>query len=137
MVVFKSLHTCQQVGWKNLSGDSKALMCVALVFIDSFIKHLLWTQGGDFPGGLSGKEPACQGRRRKQETWVPSCGKIPLRRKIPWREDPLEEEMPTHSNILAWKTNGQEEPGGLQSVGSQSISHDLTHAWTQVKSGIF
>ena len=43
-------------------------------------------------------------------------------------EDPLEEEMATHCSILAWKTNGQEEPGGLQSMGSQRIRHDLTHA---------
>ena len=34
-------------------------------------------------------------------------------------EDPLEEEMATHSNILAWKIPCLEEPGGLQSTGSQ------------------
>ena len=32
-------------------------------------------------------------------------------------EDPLEEEMSPHSSILAWKTPGTEEPGGLQTVG--------------------
>ena len=36
------------------------------------------------------------------------------------QEDPLEEEMSTHSSILAWKTPWTEEPGGLQSMGSQS-----------------
>ena len=35
------------------------------------------------------------------------------------REDPLEEEMATHSSILAWEIPWTEEPGGLQSVGSQ------------------
>ena len=35
-------------------------------------------------------------------------------------EDPLEKGMTTHSNILAWRIPGTEEPGGLQSVGSQS-----------------
>ena len=40
------------------------------------------------------------------------------------REDPLEEEMATHSSILAWKTPWTEEPGRLQSMGSQSVGHD-------------
>ena len=39
-------------------------------------------------------------------------------------EDPLEEEMTTHSSILAWKTPWTEEPGGLQSTGSQSVEND-------------
>ena len=41
-------------------------------------------------------------------------------------EDPLEEEMATHSSILAWRIPWTEEPGGLQSLGSQS--------WTRLKS---
>ena len=45
-----------------------------------------------------------------QETWVLSPG---------W-EDPLEKEMATHSSILAWRIPWTEEPGGLQSMGSQS-----------------
>ena len=44
------------------------------------------------------------------ETWVRSLG---------W-EDPLEKEMATHSSILAWRIPRTEEPGGLQSTGSQS-----------------
>ena len=39
--------------------------------------------------------------------------------------DPLEEEMATHSSILAWKIPLTKEPGGLQSMGSQRIGHDL------------
>ena len=39
-------------------------------------------------------------------------------------EDPLEEEMTTHSSILAWKTPWTEEPGGPQSTGSQRVRHD-------------
>ena len=50
-----------------------------------------------------------------QETWVQSLG---------W-EDPLEKEMATHSRILAWKIPWTEEPGGLQSMGSQRIGQDL------------
>ena len=45
-----------------------------------------------------------------QETWVWSLG----------QEDPLEEEMATHSSILAWKIPWTEEPGKLQSMRSQS-----------------
>ena len=40
------------------------------------------------------------------------------------REDPLEKEMTTHSSILAWTTSWTEEPGGLQSLGSQRIKQD-------------
>ena len=49
-----------------------------------------------------------------QETQVRSLG---------W-EDPLEKEMATHSNILAWGISWTEEPGGLQSMGSQRVRHD-------------
>ena len=51
-----------------------------------------------------------------QEMRVPSLG----------REDPLEEEMITiHSSLLAWEIPWTEEPGGLQSRGSQRLRQDL------------
>ena len=50
-----------------------------------------------------------------QEVWVQSLG----------QEDPLEEEMATHSSIVAWEIPWKEEPGGLQSMGSQRVGHDL------------
>ena len=40
------------------------------------------------------------------------------------QEDPLEEEMATHSSILAWKIPWTEEPGRLQSMESQRVGHD-------------
>ena len=40
------------------------------------------------------------------------------------REDPLEKKMATHSSILGWKIPRMEEPGGLQSMGSQRVGHD-------------
>ena len=40
------------------------------------------------------------------------------------REDPLEKEMATHCSILAWRIPWMEEPGGLQSMGSQRVGHD-------------
>ena len=39
-------------------------------------------------------------------------------------EDPLEKETATHCSIRAWKAPGREEPGGLQSMGSQRVGHD-------------
>ena len=53
-----------------------------------------------------------------QETQVQSLG----------QEDPLEEEMATHSSILARKIPWTEEPGGLQSMWSQRVGHNWTHA---------
>ena len=49
-----------------------------------------------------------------RETWVRSLG---------W-EDPLEKEIATHSSTIAWKIPWTEEPGRLQSVGSQRVGHD-------------
>ena len=40
------------------------------------------------------------------------------------QEDPLEEEMGTHSTILAWKIPWTEEPGRLQSMGSEKVGHN-------------
>ena len=40
------------------------------------------------------------------------------------REDPLEKEMATHSSILAWEIPWTEEPGGLQSMGSERVRQD-------------
>ena len=42
----------------------------------------------------------------------------------PGWEDPLEKEMATHSSILAWRIPWTEEPGGLQSIGSQRVEHN-------------
>ena len=50
-----------------------------------------------------------------QETWIQSLG----------RQDPLQKEMATHSRILAWEIQWKEEPGGLQSMGLQTVGHDL------------
>ena len=44
-------------------------------------------------------------------------------RSLHW-EDTLEEEMATHSSILAWRIPQTEEPGGLQSMGPQKVRHD-------------
>ena len=76
-------------------------------------------------GGASGKEPACQSRR--QEMRVQSLG----------LEDLLEEGTVTHSNVLAWRIPWTEEPGGLQSTGSQRVGRNwsdvaCTHGRNQI-----
>ena len=61
-----------------------------------------------FPGGSVVKNPPII-----HETQVQSLG----------QEDPLEKEMATHCSILAWEIPWTEEPGGLQSMGSQKVRH--------------
>ena len=60
-----------------------------------------------------------------QEMWVRPLG----------GEDPPEEEMATHSSILAWRVPWTEELGGLQSMGSQRVRHNL--ATKQQKTNVF
>ena len=55
---------------------------------------------------------------------VRDAGLIPeLGRSLGW-EDNLEEEMTTHSSVLAWEIPWTEEPEGLQSIGSQRVGHN-------------
>ena len=71
-----------------------------------------------FSGGTSVKEPAYQCRRPRRLLF-PSLG----------QGDPLEEGMTTHSSILAWRILWTEEPGGIQSKGSQRVGHNWP-TWT-------
>ena len=61
-----------------------------------------------FPGGSAGKESAC------------NAGDLG---STPGREDPLEKEMATPSSNHAWKIPQTEEPGRLQRMGSQRVTH--------------
>ena len=73
-----------------------------------------------FPGGSDSKESACNARDQ-----VRSLG----------QEDPLEKGMATYSSILAWRTPWTEEPGGLQSSGSQRVGHAwATNTHTHINS---
>ena len=49
------------------------------------------------------------------------------------QEDALEEEMSTHSSILAWKITGTEKPGGLQTMGSQRVGGN----WAYMPYGLY
>jgi len=64
-----------------------------------------------FPGADNGKEPTCQCRRHKKCESHPWVGKIPWRKKWQFGD-------------LAWRIPGTEEPGRLQSMGSQRVGHD-------------
>ena len=66
------------------------------------------------PGGSGGKESAYN----MGDLWIE-----PWRKIKPW-EDPPEKGMAAHSNILAWRIPWTEEPGELQSMGSQRVEHD-------------
>ena len=68
-----------------------------------------------FPGSSGGKESAWQAG------------------DLGW-EDPLEEEMTAHSSILAWRIPWTEEPGRLQSMGSQSVRHGLASEQQWIRS---
>ena len=66
-------------------------------------------------GGSDGKEYACN---------AGDLGLIPGSGRSLGQEDPLEKEMATHSSVLAWRFLWTEEPGALQSMGSQRVRHD-------------
>ena len=51
-------------------------------------------------------------------------GMLEMQCQSPGQEDPLEEEMATHSSILAWRIPWTEEPGGLQFIELQRVVHD-------------
>ena len=79
-----------------------------------------WHHGHNQHGGPGGSAPACLAPPGRQEFGAPSDG--------PGKELPashlegffhMEKEMATHSSILAWRTPWTEEPGRLQSMGSQ------------------
>ena len=80
--------------------------------ISSFHKFMEYcTYYRDIPNGAAVKNPPAV---EMEETHVRPLG----------QDDPLEEEMATHSNILAWEIPWTEEPGGLQFIGSQRIRHN-------------
>ena len=81
------------------------------------VASLVANTGSGFPGGSVVKNPPAM--QETQEMQVQSLG---------W-EDPLEKEMAPHSSILAWEIPWTEEPGGLQSMGSQKC-------WTQLNSKV-
>ena len=85
----------------TLKNENKNSTLIWVIF-----SHLFSLSEG-FPSGSDGKEFACKNR-------VPSLS----------REDPLEKGMATHPSILAWRIPWTEEPGRLQSMGSERVEHN-------------
>ena len=99
--------------------NSFTYMCIIsfgtyYILLAIFLLLHIWIPLG-YPVGSSGKEPVCL-LQETQETWVQFLG----------QEDPLEKEIATHSRILAWEIPWTEKPGGLQSMGSQRVRHNLS-----------
>ena len=111
------------VGWRTHWGLSnffpdvlnmEVMFMTPELWIDGCYAPLPHILGCRFPTSRSSLvAQTVQNLPAVQETWVRSLG----------GEDPLEEEIATHSCIPAWKIAWTEEPGGLQSTGSQRLRH--------------
>ena len=77
------------------------------------MKKVLLPHSSGFPWWLSSEGSACNAGDLSGDGG-----------SIPGKEDSLEKEMATHSSILAWTIPWTEEPGGLQSMGSQGVGHN-------------
>ena len=100
---------------KKKKRERERQVWTLVVVWDTIGMLIIWNLFKDIyrlPWRLSSKESVYM--QEPQEKWVPSLG---------W-EDPLEEEMTTHSSILAWRIPWTEEPSRLQSMGSQRIGHN-------------
>ena len=97
----------------------------ALCLVPSFLKRKWWRsfvwrirQSERLPSGAGGRDHLPGQETEGTQGWS-------LR-----REGALEEEMATHSRILAWKLPGTKEPGGLQFMGSQRVGYNSVHTCT-------
>ena len=86
--------------------EASPFFCSVVIMLERLISSDFTMYLG-FPGGSDGKATV-------RETWVRSLG---------W-EHPREKEMATHSSTLAWNIPWTEEPGRLQSMGSQRVGHN-------------
>ena len=91
--------------WDACLAVISKIFSLTVKLTNIYLVSLLWQTG--FPGGAGGKELTCQCRRHKRHKFSP------WNRKIPW----------IHSSILAWRIPLTEEPGRLQSMGSQRVGH--------------
>ena len=114
----KNLPTMQETwvlsqGWEDLLEKGKATHSSIPEFHVLQSMRLLFEQLSLHSGGASGKEPACQCRRLRRRGFHPWEGQVPWRRA--WQSTPV---------FLPAESPWTEEPGGLQSIGSQRIRHD-------------
>ena len=119
----------------NIWKDVSYVEVLQFKFVHIYrISQTLWSSVKFKSVGENGKTLSNQLRRLNASLWVTAYSgskvkNLPVMRETQgWslvQEDPLEKEMATHSSILAWRTPWTEEPGGLQSMGSQSFRHNL------------
>ena len=99
--------------------QARILKCIAIPFS---------RKGDPSPGspdpGIEPGSPALQADSLPPEPPEKQCRRPRFDPPPPGWEDPLERGMATHSNILAWRIPWIEEPGRLQSMGSQRVGHD-------------
>ena len=88
------------ISWKGNTKEMEWVLLMEYVWMTLFPDSLVAQRLNCLPG--------------MRETWVRSLG----------REDPLQKEMATHSSTLTWRIPWREEPGRLQSMGSQRVGHD-------------
>ena len=108
-VIFSALHVCA-LSYSFWSFLVDIFLALGPFFIHVLINSLfnIWRDRTSLVAQVVKRLPTMW------ETQVQSLG----------QEDPLENEMATHSSILAWKIPWTEEPGRLQSMGSQRVGHD-------------
>ena len=100
------------VGWGRLCCFPPSALFYSLICVREVLKRVGMKEKG-FPGGASGKEPACECRRRKRHRFDPWVGRIPWKRA--WLPTPV---------FLPGESPWTEEPGRLQPIGSQKARHD-------------
>ena len=117
LLLFHSLSVHRATSWnRNLKCFvSLPLVLTQILWVvlatNKIIQRLKTMPSQSFLGAQV--QRICLPMQKTQETWVWSLG----------QEDPLKEEMATHSSILSWKVPWTEEPGGLQSMESQRVGH--------------
>ena len=125
----ETLHRCRKTPWGQKSRDNESSSSQKPSFRDSswlrvHVPMRIWKQihqGGNGRWGwvLETKQNDWpEGRQKPRKLPPHERFKLPRVRFL-GREDPLEKEMNTHSSILDWRISWTEEPGGLQSMGSQ------------------
>ena len=113
-IFIQSQNTFLQINYKRKGYFTVKKLCNTMLHIFRFYTyihthtHTHTHKGASLVAQMVNNPPAMQ------EAWVQSLG----------QEDPLEKGMTTHSSILAWRIPWTEEPGGLQSTGSQRVGHN-------------
>ena len=114
---YKEGHSIGNCRWPQAYSLPKAKTYVLLLQGNEFCQQHTWTWRQIHPqlSPIVVKNPPA------------NAGDIRDEGSTPGQEDPLEEGMPTHSSTLAWRIPWTEEPGGLQSMGSQRVSYNWSH----------